>query len=212
MQNSRQRIILLIFCLAAILASCAKKEIKNIGSRGENIICFGDSITHGYGASTGEDYPTLLSKLAGLSVINAGKEGETTSEALMRLSEDVLERNPLLVIVELGGNDFLHKIPKEVTRENINQIVEKIQARGAMVAITDLRAGLLLREYTPVFKRIAKEKQAIFIPSILSGIITNPHLKSDFLHPNEAGYKLIAERVYGVIKPYLEENSRLKQQ
>lgn len=200
---------LLCSCVIA-LSGCAKREIKNINSRGKNIVCFGDSITFGYGANPGEDYPSVLAGITKIPIINAGIDGDTTVEAVKRLKSDALERSPLLVIVEFGGNDFLRKIPKEVTINNIKEMVEKVQAGGAMVAIVDISAGLFLKEYRRAFAEIAKEKSAIFIPNILSGIITNPSLKSDFLHPNGSGYKMIAQRIYRTILPYLNQNTLAK--
>jgi acyl-CoA thioesterase-1 len=138
-------------------------------------------------------------------VINAGIDGDTTTEALKRLKSDVLDRDPLLVVVEFGGNDFLRKIPNDVTINNIKEMVERIQAKGAMVAIVDISAGILLSEYRKAFYDMAREKQAIFIPKILSGIITSPNLKSDFIHPNADGYKVIAQKIYREIMPCLKK-------
>jgi len=125
---------------------------------------------------------------------------------LRRIDQDILDRDPLLVIVEFGGNDFLRKVPKETTIVNMHQMVERILAKGAMVAIVDISAGMVLNEYSADFRKIAHEKGAIFVPKTFSGIITNPNLKSDFIHPNRAGYALIAQRVYQAIKPYLKQN------
>ncbi|MCM8782219.1 MAG: GDSL-type esterase/lipase family protein [Candidatus Omnitrophica bacterium] len=201
-----------ILCLlfSVLLTGCVSREIKNIESSGTNIICFGDSITFGYGADGGGDYPSHLSKMLTIPVINAGLDGDTTTGGLTRLEKDVLEKKPLLVIIEFGGNDFLKKIPMEVTIENISSMVERIQQKGVMVAIADISAGIFLREYGTAFKKIAREKQAIFIPNILSGIITNPSMKSDFIHPNANGYKIIAFRVYREIRPYLNKNILLR--
>jgi lysophospholipase L1-like esterase len=139
-------------------------------------------------------------------VINSGIDGDTTIEALKRFTPDVLEREPYLVIIEFCGNDFLRKIPLEVTLKNIREMVTKSQQRGALVAIVDVSAGMFLREYRAAFLRLAREEKAIFIPQILSGIITNPSMKSDFLHPNAKGYQLIAQRVYRKIFPYLKNH------
>ena len=196
---------------AACLSGCAERKIKNIGSRGKNIVCFGDSITFGYGANPGEDYPQALSKMVDIPVINAGIDGDTSTEALPRLTSDVLDRNPLLVIIEFAGNDFLRKIPKEETLKNISEMIDKIQAKGAMAAVVDISAGMLLGEYHKAFYSLAREKEAIFIPRLLNGVITNPKLKSDFVHPNADGYKMIAGRIYHVIMPYLEQNASLKE-
>ena len=90
-------------------------------------------------------------------------------------------------------------------------MIDRIQSRGAMVAIVDISAGMFLGKYRAAFSRLAREKGAIFIPRVFSGIITNPNLKSDFIHPNTAGYKIVAEKIYRAIKPYLEQNLAAKQ-
>jgi lysophospholipase L1-like esterase len=201
--------IILVF-IAIALWSLSHWEFNNIDSKGKNIVCFGDSITFGYGASPGEDFPSALAKMTKAPVINAGIDGDTSTEGLERIDSDVLKREALLVIIEFGRNDFLRKIPLEVTLNNVRQMTEKIQAKGAMVAIVDISAGMFLKDYRKALSRLAREKQAIFIPAVLSGIITNPSMKSDFLHPNATGYKLVAQRIYRAVSPYLEKNAILK--
>jgi acyl-CoA thioesterase-1 len=200
---------LLGYCVIGLLG-CIEKKIKNVDSRGKNIICFGDSITFGYGTSPDQAYPAVLTKLVSFPVINAGIDGDTTIEAMRRLGPDVLDRNPLLVVIEFGGNDFLRKVPREVTIDNIKKMVQMCQAKGAMVALVDISAGMLLNDYRPAFLGIAREEQAILVPRILSGIITTPSLKSDFIHPNHEGYKVIALRVYRSVMPYLNKNMQMR--
>lgn len=199
---------LLILCSALffLLWNLAKPKIKNIDSKGRNIICFGNSITFGYGAESRENYPLLLSKLVGIEVINAGVNGDTAANALARIETDVLTREPLLVIVEFGGNDFLERVPLKETLANLEKIIDLIQAKGAMAALTDVSAGLFLRQYRPAYYRLCRKKGAIFIPSIMAGLITNPSMKSDFFHPNAKGYSIINQRVYKAILPYLDKN------
>jgi len=198
-------IFILLSSFALVSTSCTKREIKNVDSKGQSIVCFGDSITFGYGVSPEDAYPLALAKMVSLPVINAGIDGDTSTEALRRIESDVLSRDPCLVIVEFGGNDFLRKVPLDVTITNVRQMIDLIQAKGAMVALTDISAGILMKEYRSPYWKIAKEKGTIFIPSILSGIITNPKMKSDFLHPNAGGYKVIAERIFKIIDPYLQK-------
>jgi acyl-CoA thioesterase-1 len=142
--------------------------------------------------------------MVNLPVINAGVDGDTSFSALERLEKDVLSKNPRLVIVEFCGNDFLKKIPKETTVKNLNEVIDRIQARGIMVALVDISAGMFFKEYRAAFKGIADKKQAIFIPVVLHKIITNPAMKSDFFHPNSRGYKIIACRVYNAIVKYIK--------
>jgi len=202
MQKIKLRLAAIVFLV--LLGGCGKPEIRNLDAQGSRIICFGDSITFGYGANAGEDYPTALAKLVSLPVVNAGVDGDTTFEALKRLENDVLDKNPRLVIVEFCGNDFLKKIPQEVTVKNLALIIERIQEKGAMVALVDISAGVFFREYRQAFRKLAAQKKAIFIPVLLNKIITNPAMKSDFFHPNARGYQIIARRIYQVISVYIE--------
>ncbi|MCM8771369.1 MAG: GDSL-type esterase/lipase family protein [Candidatus Omnitrophica bacterium] len=194
-----------VLFISFFLIGCGQR-IANLDSRGVNIICFGNSITQGQGANPGHDYPALLSQKLDLPVINAGVSGDTTRDALARVQKDVLEKNPRLVIVEFGGNDFLQGLPKEETLSNIERIVGLIQQQGAIVVLAQVRAGLWQDEYLAGFRRIARQRKALLVPNILGGILFNPDLKSDQIHPNDAGYALIAEKIYRAIKPLLEHH------
>lgn len=199
---------LLIFSLAIFsIHGCEKKEIRNLGASGSSIVCFGDSITFGYGVEAGDDYPKALSGMVKIPVVNAGIDGDTSAEGLIRLQTDVLERQPVLVIIEFGGNDFLRKIPIESTVENVEKMIVAIQKQGSMVAIADISMDIIMGDYHNQFRRLAQQYDCIFIPNLMGGILTRPHLKSDFIHPNADGYKLIAIRVYKKISPYLRQDS-----
>jgi len=194
-----------VFIISLILlCGCSKPKICNLDAKGSKIVCFGDSITFGYGAGPGEDYPTALAKLVSVPVINSGVDGDTSFQGLERLEKDVLDKEPRLVIVEFCGNDFLKKVPKEDTVKNLAQIIQRIQARGAMVALVDISSGFFMQEYRQAFKKLAAEKQAIFIPLLLNKIITNPAMKSDFFHPNARGYQVIAQRIHQAISEYIK--------
>ncbi len=210
----KSKVILLCVFLALGIAAAAvavlrmqKPDIKNLSSKGATIVCFGDSITFGYGVSPGEDYPSRLSEMLSMPVINSGIDGDSSPEALKRIQADALDRNPFMVIVEFGGNDFLRKIPLETTVANITSMIDQVQQKGAICAIVDISSGMFFGEYRKAFAKLAKEKGALFIPSVLNGIITNPQMKSDFLHPNASGYRMIAERVYKEVVPYIRQNS-----
>jgi len=148
MKNEAKTKIILVIALLGYwviaLTGCVRNDIKNINSRGKNIICFGDSITSGYGVDHGENYPSFLSKMLGMPVVNAGIDGDTSVGGLQRIEMDVLEREPLLVVIEFGGNDFLYKIPQELTIKNISEMIDRIQAKGAMVALVDVSADIFL--------------------------------------------------------------------
>jgi acyl-CoA thioesterase I len=193
--------IVLISFLVALWLN--RPQIANRGSQGETIICFGDSITAGSGANQGNDYPSLLSQILGIPVINAGVGGDTTRDALARVDADVLQHNPRMVIIEFSGNDFLRSIPREETLDNLDKLIQMIQGAGAMVVLAEVAAGTFGDAYLEGFQRIAKKRHALLVPNIMKGILFNPSLKSDEIHPNDAGYRLIAERIYIAIEPLL---------
>ena len=183
-------------------------HVQNLRSRGENVICFGDSLTEGVGAARGEDYPSGLSRLIPYPVINAGRPGDTAADGLARLGEDVLTRNPRLVILLFGGNDFLRQVPLAETRKNLDEMIRRIHESGTMVAVVAMRLGLFTDEYGPVYREIARERGAFLIPEAIKDILSDARLKSDAIHPNGAGYRLLAERIAAKVKPLLEEADR----
>jgi len=187
-------IVLLIF----VIIGCSPR-ITNLDSTGDSIVCFGDSLTEGAGAEKGSDYPSMLRRKVSWPVINAGVIGDTTQDAIQRIEEDVLAHNPRMVIVMLGGNDYLRKVPLAKTLANMDIIVARIQDHGAIVVLVTVRLGILKDHYTKEFKKIAQKRGALFVPNVMKGILTNPKLKYDRIHPNADGYCLITERIYEAI-------------
>jgi acyl-CoA thioesterase-1 len=179
------------------------KSVRNLESRGETIICLGDSLTEGVGAGPGEAYPAILSQRIGFPVQNAGRRGDTTAQALACLATDVLEKNPRLVIVLLGGNDFLRQVPARETEANLAEIVRRIQDHGAMVVIAALRLGWFTDEYSSMYEKLARRAGALYIPQVMKDILSDNTLKSDPIHPNAAGYRLLAERIATKVIPLL---------
>jgi acyl-CoA thioesterase-1 len=184
--------------------------VRNLHSQGKNVICFGDSLTEGVGAEKGESYPAILARELPYPIVNAGRGGDTSADGLARLERDVLGEDPRLVIVLFGGNDFLRKIPLNETEKNLKEIVRRTQERGAMVVLIGMKLGLFTDEYGPLYRDIANSHGALLIPEILKDILSDPKLKSDSIHPNGAGYRLMAERILKQVKPLLQEADRKK--
>src|SRR5206468_2546588 len=110
------------FVIAVVLAVPAGFWLVRSGSprparptAGQTIVAFGDSLVEGHGATPGHDFVSVLSRRLGVPIINAGRSGDTAEAALSRLEQAVLARNPRVVIVLLGGNDFLRRVPREET-------------------------------------------------------------------------------------------------
>src|SRR5947207_9328519 len=133
-------------------------RVKNLGSRGTNVIAFGDSLTAGYGAGAGEDYPSALSRMIGVTVTNAGVSGDTSEAALARLDADIVAHDARVVIVGLGGNDFLQSVPIATTGANLRVVVRGVQHAGAVVVVLGFRFPSVPASYEKMYSRVAAEE------------------------------------------------------
>lgn len=158
------------------------------------IILFGDSLAEGVGATEGNDLATQLGKLLGVPILNYGVSGDTTRDGLLRL-ESALAEDPRLVIILLGGNDFLRKIPREETFQNLEKIVSAFQAQGAIVMVLGVRSGLIGGGADEEFETLSERTGSAYVSDVLSGVFGKTDLMSDAVHPNDAGYGKIAERL-----------------
>ena len=170
---------------------------------GENIICFGDSLTFGTGATRDKSYPAQLAEMIGRAVINSGIPGDTTARALQRLERDVLSRSPRIVLITLGGNDLKNGVDKTVAFNNLKTIVEAIQARGALVVIGGIKLLFWDRGYEKEYEKLAEQTGSLLIPNILGGLLGNEELMHDSIHPNASGYRIMAQKFHTAIEPYL---------
>lgn len=191
----------LLLFLCFFLISCSGPEPVEL--TGENIICFGDSLTYGTGAPRDKSYPAQLSDMIGQPVINAGVPGDTTTRALERLEEDVLSQSPRIVLITLGGNDLKNGVRKDVAFRNLKTIIKAIQAEGGLVILGGVKFIILDKGYGKMYKKLAKENDIILIPNVLKGLIGKDKYMSDHIHPNGEGYAIMAERFYEAMKPYL---------
>ena len=180
-------------------------KVRNLTSGGTDVIAFGDSLTSGYGAAKGEDWPTVLSDLIDEPIINAGRSGDTTDTALARLDDDVLSRDPRVVIVGLGGNDYLQGTSIATTEKNLREIVRRIQEAGAMVVLLGFEFPSFKADYESMYERVADDERCLLVEGTLSGILTDQTLKSDAIHPNAKGYALMAERLAKPARRLLDE-------
>ena len=205
---SRTAIALVVAVVAIVIALVlrwfASPALVNDPPSGTNIIAFGDSITAGSGAGQGEDYPSQLSRMAGVKIINRGVPGDTTADGLARLERDVMGSDPRIVIVCLGGNDMLRRMEAETTFANLEKIIRRIQSAGALVVLVGVDGGFLVGGgFAKRYRELAVATGVVFVPDVLAGILTSPKLKADQIHPNGKGYTVMAERIYKALKPHL---------
>ena len=173
---------------------------------GDSIIAFGDSLVEGRGATPGQDFVSILSRRLGVPIVNAGRSGDTAAAALSRLDRAVLHRNPRVVIVLLGGNDFLRRVPTEETFRNLGTIVQRIRDRGAAVVIVGVSVGLFSDPFEGEYEALARRTSAGLVPDILDDIIGDGDRMSDSIHPNDRGYKVIADRLEPVVRDLMRRD------
>lgn len=163
---------------------------KNI-NHSAKVVAFGDSITFGVGAAQKEGYVSLLSQKLGMPIVNAGRGGDTTGTALARI-EGVLAEDPDVVILMLGGNDYLSGVPKQTLFANLGLLIEEIQGSGAVVLLVGMHSLM----YATDFEALAKKYDTAFVPNILQGLFGHTEYMTDSIHPNAKGYAIIADRLY----------------
>jgi acyl-CoA thioesterase-1 len=182
----------------------------------KTILFFGDSITAGLGVDKQQAFPALIQhKIDSLGlhyeVLNGGLSGETSAGGLRRI-DWVLQRSIDVFVLELGGNDGLRGIELTSTRENLQRIIDKVQAKNADTKI--LLAGMQVPpnlgiEYTRAFQamypKLAKANNIRLIPNIMDALGGNDELvQSDGIHPTPKGHQVIAHTIWEVLKAYLK--------
>ncbi|MDO8442726.1 MAG: GDSL-type esterase/lipase family protein [bacterium] len=180
---------------------------QNYYKQGKVVVAFGDSLTRGYGmVPPGKNYVVFLSEYIHVPIINSGKTGDTTSDALVRLQADVLDKKPDIVIVFLGGNDYFMGYNPEVIKANLATMIKKIRGIGAKVILIGTTSQIQ-PEYESVIKQVATdEKVFAYIPGILDGILFRKDLLYDTIHPNDKGHELVAQKILPVLQGALNEN------
>lgn len=183
----------------------------------KRILFFGDSITAGYGIEKSEAFPALIQqKIDSLGwnfdAVNAGLSGETSSGGLRRV-DWILNQPVSVFVLELGGNDALRGIDLDVTKDNLQKIINKVEEKYPDAAI--IIAGMqvppnLGPEYTKKFKEmypdLAQKNDVKLISFLLKDVGGNPDLNQpDDIHPTAEGHKVIAETVWDTLKPVLEK-------
>lgn len=199
----------LLLGLALLLAWWGSSPpVANLGPREGPIVILGDSLAAGVGSASKQGFVGRLEQRLGISIVNKGISGNTTRQGLDRLERDVLSLKPALVIVELGGNDFLQKVPPDETFANLEQIIARIQAQGAPVLLLGVQGGLFQDKAGGRYQSLARKMKTAYVANIMDGIWTNPALKDDTIHPNDAGYERVAERIEPTLRRMLQAMQR----
>lgn len=190
---------LALFALA-LLAACERAPTLPRLQPHDVILAFGDSLTYGTGAQPDTAYPAVLAALTGRTVINAGVPGETTADGLKRLPGVLAEHKPRLVLLCLGGNDLLRRVPESETASNLRLLVRTARASGAEVVLIGVPEPRLFGGVAPVYAQLAEELKLPVEATAFVDVLKDNRLKSDPIHANAAGYRVVAERLAAFLK------------
>jgi lysophospholipase L1-like esterase len=174
-----------------MLSACGRSQLQLL-PKDAVILAFGDSLTYGTGAAAGEDYPAQLSRLIGHPVVNAGVPGETSAQGRERLTAALDETQPKLVLLGLGGNDFLQRVPLEQTQANLAAMLAELNQRKIPVVLLAVPKISLPPQPHPVFAELAEQANVLLLEDEWTAILRQGSLKSDPVHPNAAGYAQFA--------------------
>ncbi len=192
--------------LGCLLAGCGRTP-PNLDSPGHSIVCLGDSITAGVGVAPGEAYPDLLARALKADVVNAGVSGNTAAQGLARLDRALAE-DPWLVIVALGGNDILQRVPPEEMERSLRAILDRVIAARAVPLVVAVNAPFA-DSYHDVFERLEDAYPGVpFEDESLGEILRDAGLKSDNIHPNAQGQAKLAAALLEEIEPLMAKRRK----
>jgi acyl-CoA thioesterase-1 len=197
----RIRLFLLLgiisFCL---LAGCTQgAKIQPMAGDGV-LLAFGDSLTYGTGAGENESYPAVLEQLTGHKVLNYGVPGEISADGLARLPGVLEHEKPSLLILCHGANDLLRRMDQRQAAENLRGMIRLAQDRGIavmLIAVPDFNLSLSPPKF---YSEVAAEFNIPIEAKAFPRILGNGSLKSDYVHPNAAGYRQLAEALASLLK------------
>jgi acyl-CoA thioesterase-1 len=210
------RSILAASVLSLLLASPA--DLARGAAAPIKILALGTSLTQGYGLPPGTELTALLeaqlkARQINAKVINAGVSGDTSAGGLSRLDWSLAD-HPDAAIVELGGNDALWGLPPEQTEKNLRTILGKLREQHIPVLLLGMMAPRNLGpEYTAqfdaIYPKLASQFGVLFYPFVLNGVAMQAKLnQADGIHPNPAGEKIVADRIFPDVLKLVAEVKR----
>ncbi len=193
------------FCLLG-LAACGDEEtdarLSPLGSQAL-VLAFGDSLTQGAGARPEQSYPAVLEDLIGRRVLRAGVSGEVSSEGLQRLPALLDRYRPDLLILCHGGNDLLRRLDRRQLAANLEAMVAEARTRGIETVLVGVpEPGLWLDEGGALYRDLARRLALPYEGQALAHILADNKLKSSLIHPNAAGYRMLAERLATLLQTH----------
>ena len=192
------RLVLLVLALAAV--GCGERPRLEALPGDAVVLAFGDSLTYGSGAQESESYPAQLEQLIGRRVVRAGVPGEVSAQALARLPGLLEAHSPKLLLLCVGGNDFLRRLGNRQAEQNVRAMVELARARGVEVLLIGTPEPGFSVTPPAFYAGIAEEFGLPYEQDVIGEVLRDAALKADPIHPNARGYRLIAERIAAALK------------
>ncbi len=184
----------------AAIVSCSDNAQLQALNTDATILAFGDSLTYGTGTSRDKAYPAVLEELINHKIINAGIPGEISEKGLARLPGLIERHHPELIIICHGGNDILHKLDLNRTRNNIQKMINLARQNNSQVVLIGVPEFGIFLESSPIYQALAKNNQLPLADDILADILAKASLKSDHIHPNARGYQILAKHIAMLLK------------
>nr|WP_256674116.1 arylesterase [Pseudomonas tumuqii] len=180
----------------------------------DTVLVVGDSISAAFGLDTRQGWVALLEKRLAEQgfehkVVNASISGDTSAGGAARLPGLLVEHQPNLVILELGGNDGLRGQTPAQLQQNLASMIEQSQDAGAKVLLLGMRLppnyGIrYTTAFAQVFATLAEEKQVAFVPFFLDGVGGVPEMmQRDGIHPAVAAQPVLLENLWPTLLPLL---------
>ncbi len=189
-----------LFILVLLVGCDSSPKIPQL-SHEAVILTFGDSLTYGTGSSKGSSYPDVLGELLNATIVNSGIPGETSAEGLARLPTVIKKHKPDLMILIHGGNDILNKIPNQITADHLTRMIELAKQNNISVVMFGVpQPSLLMMESAEFYREVSNQTETPIDLYTLPQILGDSNLKSDTVHPNDNGYKLMAKAVRNLLK------------
>jgi acyl-CoA thioesterase I len=186
--------------ITILVAGCGKTPQLPLLASNATILAYGDSLTAGTGAGVDESYPKVLATLTGRTVVNAGVPGELSAAGMQRLPEVLERERPALLILCHGGNDLLARQNHQLIAENLRAMIRIAGERGVPVLLVAVPAPDLSLTPPGFYAELAREFNIPLEQKGLAQILAKGSLKSDYIHPNAAGYRILAEKLADLLK------------
>lgn len=196
-----KRIVLgsILLCLCACGDSSPTARFEPLANDAV-VLAFGDSLTRGTGARKEQSYPAVLQGLISRTVVNAGSPGEVSTDGLQRLPDLLEQHQPDLLILCHGGNDILRRQNLANTERNVKRMIELAQARDIEVLLLGVPKFGLAPDTAEFYRTVARATGSGYLHNLIRDVLTDNKLKSDTVHPNAEGYRVMAETIAATLR------------